>query len=90
MINLLLWLIAGAVVGWLAGQVMNDRGGLVLNIVIGIVGALIGGLLFGRPTINSSFLNTAGVFNLTSLLVSFIGAVILLAIVNIVRRGRVR
>jgi uncharacterized membrane protein YeaQ/YmgE (transglycosylase-associated protein family) len=90
MLNLILWLIAGAIVGWLAGQVMNDRGGLVLNIVVGIVGALIGGWLFGRPTINSGFFNTTGVFNLTSLVVSFVGAVILLAIVNLVRRGRVR
>jgi len=90
MLNLILWLIAGAIVGWLAGLVMNDRGGLVLNIVVGIVGALIGGWLFGRPTINSGFLNTTDVFNLTALVVSFIGAVILLAIVNLVRRGRVR
>jgi len=90
MLNLILWLIAGAIVGWLAGQVMNDRGGLVLNIVVGIVGALIGGWLFGRPTINGGFFNTTGAFNLTSLVVSFAGAVILLAIVNLVRRGRVR
>jgi uncharacterized membrane protein YeaQ/YmgE (transglycosylase-associated protein family) len=90
MLNLIVWLIAGAIVGWLAGQVMNDRGGLVLNIVVGIVGALIGGWLFGRPTINSGFFNTTGAFNLTALVVSFVGAVILLAIVNLVRRGRVR
>ena len=55
-----------------------------------IVGALIGGWLFGRPTINSGFFNTTGVFNLTALVVSFVGAVILLAIVNLVRRGRFR
>ena len=51
MINLIFWLIAGAIVGWLAGMVMNDRGGLGLNIVVGIVGAVIGGWLFGCPTI---------------------------------------
>ena len=90
MINLILWLIAGAVVGWLAGMVMNDRAGVLMNIVVGIVGAFIGGFLFGRPTINSGFLNTTGVFNQTALLVSFVGAIILLAIVNLVRRGRVR
>ena len=90
MINLIFWLIAGAIVGWLAGMVMNDRGGLGLNIVVGIVGALIGGWLLGRPTINSGFFNATGVFNLTALVVSFIGAVILLAIVNLVRRGRMR
>ena len=90
MINLILWLIAGAIVGWLAGMVMNDRGGVLMNIVVGIVGALIGGWLFGRPTINNGFFNTAGTFNVTALVVSFVGAVILLAIVNLVRRGRVR
>jgi uncharacterized membrane protein YeaQ/YmgE (transglycosylase-associated protein family) len=90
MINLIVWLIAGALVGWLAGMVMNDRGGLLMNIVVGIVGALIGGWLLGRPTINSGFFNTTGVFNLTALVVSFIGAVILLAVVNLVRRGRLR
>ena len=90
MINLIFWLIAGALVGWLAGMVMNDRAGVLLNIVVGIVGAVIGGWLFGRPTINSGFFNATGVFNPTALLVSFAGAVILLAIVNLVRRGRVR
>lgn len=84
MINLILWLLFGALVGWLASIVMNDREGILLDIVIGIVGAIIGGFLFGGPTINS------GVFNLTALLVSFVGAVILLGIVNLVRRGRVR
>jgi uncharacterized membrane protein YeaQ/YmgE (transglycosylase-associated protein family) len=80
MMNLILWLVFGALVGWLAGLVMNDRAGTPLNIVIGIIGALIGGLVTGYSTI------TQNVFNLTSLLVSFIGAVILLAIVKLVRR----
>lgn len=84
MMNLILWLVFGAVVGWLAGLVMNDREGTPLNIVIGIIGALIGGLLTGYSTI------TQNVFNLTSLLVSFIGAVILLAIVKVVRRVTAR
>jgi uncharacterized membrane protein YeaQ/YmgE (transglycosylase-associated protein family) len=53
--NLVFWLIAGALVGWLAGMVMNDRAGVLLNIVVGIVGALSGGWLFGRPTINGGF-----------------------------------
>jgi uncharacterized membrane protein YeaQ/YmgE (transglycosylase-associated protein family) len=80
MMNLILWLVFGTLVGWLAGLVMNDRAGTPLNIVIGIIGALIGGLVTGYSTI------TQNVFNLTSLLVSFIGAVILLAIVKLVRR----
>ena len=84
--NLIIWLLIGALVGWLASMVMRTdaQQGAILNIVVGIVGALIGGFLFGGPTINSSALN------LTAILVSFVGAVILLAIVNLVRRGSVR
>src|SRR5438045_2705198 len=85
MINLILWLLFGALVGWLASIVMRTdaQQGTILNIVVGIIGAMIGGFLLGGPTINS---NT---FNLTALLVSFVGAVVLLAIVNLVRRGSV-
>jgi uncharacterized membrane protein YeaQ/YmgE (transglycosylase-associated protein family) len=86
MINLILWLLFGALIGWLASIVMrtDQQQGALLNIIVGIVGAAIGGLLFGAATINS------GVFSLRALLVSFIGALILLALVNLVRRGRVR
>ena len=85
MINFVLWLLFGALVGWLASMVMRTdaQQGALLNIVVGIIGAIIGGFLFGGPTINNTF-------NLTALLVSFVGAVILLAIVNLVRRGAVR
>jgi len=86
MINLIVWLLLGALVGWLASMVMgrDAQQGAILNIVVGIIGAMIGGFLLGGPTINNSGLN------LTALLVSFVGAVILLAIVNLVQRGRVR
>lgn len=86
MINLILWLLFGALVGWLASIVMRTdaQQGALLNIVVGIIGAMIGGFLFGGSTINS------GNFNLSALLVSFVGAVILLAIVNLVRRGSIR
>jgi uncharacterized membrane protein YeaQ/YmgE (transglycosylase-associated protein family) len=84
--NLIIWLLIGALVGWLASMVMRTdaRQGPVLNIVVGIVGAMIGGFLLGGPTINSSALN------MTAILVSFVGAVVLLAIVNLATRGRVR
>ena len=84
--NLIIWLLVGALVGWLASMVMRTdaQQGAILNIVVGIVGALIGGFLFGGPTINSSALN------LTAILISFVGAVILLAVVNLVRRSSVR
>jgi len=84
----ILWLIVGGLLGWVASMIMgtNDRQGIFLNIVVGIIGAFIGGLLlaplFGTGTIN------AGDFSFGSLLVSLVGAVILLAIVNFFRRRR--
>jgi uncharacterized membrane protein YeaQ/YmgE (transglycosylase-associated protein family) len=84
----ILWLIVGGLLGWVASMIMgtNDRQGIFLNIVVGIIGAFIGGLLlaplFGTGTIN------AGDFSLGSLLVSLVGAVVLLAIVNFFRRRR--
>ena len=90
MINFIIWLLFGALVGWLASIVMRTdaQQGALLNIVVGIVGALLGGWLIspliGAATINQGDLSLAG------LGVSFLGAVILLAIVNLFRRGRVR
>lgn len=82
--GIILWLIVGAVVGWLAGMIMRDNNGVLMNIVVGIVGAAIGGFLFAGGTINNSPLTVS------SFITSLIGAVILLAIVNLVRRGTVR
>jgi uncharacterized membrane protein YeaQ/YmgE (transglycosylase-associated protein family) len=84
----ILWIIVGGVLGWLASIVMktNDQQGLILNVIVGIVGAFLGGLLlapfFGTGTINQ------GNFSIGSLLVSFLGAIILLAIVNFFRRRK--
>jgi uncharacterized membrane protein YeaQ/YmgE (transglycosylase-associated protein family) len=86
--TLILWLVIGGILGWLASMVMgtNDKQGIVLNVVVGIVGAFLGGLLlaplFGTGTINQND------FSMGSLFVSFLGAVILLAIVNFFRRRR--
>jgi uncharacterized membrane protein YeaQ/YmgE (transglycosylase-associated protein family) len=88
--NFLIWLIVGGILGWLASIVMKTDGqqGIVLNVIVGVVGALVAGLviapMFGTGTINSSDFSGLG------LLVSFGGAVLLLAIVNMVRRGSVR
>jgi uncharacterized membrane protein YeaQ/YmgE (transglycosylase-associated protein family) len=84
MIGLIVWLIIGGVVGWLAGMIMRDSQGVVMNIVVGIVGAFIGGLIFDHGEINDAPLTVE------SFAVSLIGAVILLAIVNLLRRGRLR
>jgi uncharacterized membrane protein YeaQ/YmgE (transglycosylase-associated protein family) len=79
-------LVVGGVVGWLASIVMktNEQQGILLNIVVGVVGSMLGGWLLGRGTINQ------GNFSLSGLLVSFLGAIVLLAVVNLIRRGRPR
>lgn len=84
MIGLIVWLIIGGVVGWLAGLIMRDNQGIFLNIVVGIVGSFLGGLIFDHGEINNSPLTVE------TFAVSLLGAVILLAIVNLLRRGRVR
>ncbi len=86
MIGFVLWIVVGGIIGWLASLVMRTDGqqGLFLNIVVGIVGAFVAGLIFGRGEMNNND------FSLPSLLAAFVGAIILLAIVNLVRRGSVR
>ena len=85
----LIWLIIGGVVGWLASLVMRTDGqqGILLNVVVGIVGAFLGGLIIS-PLVGVGTIN-AGI-SIGSVLVSLVGAIILLAIVNLFRRGRVR
>ncbi len=86
MINLIIWLVIGGIIGWLASIIMRTdaQQGIFLNIIVGVVGAFIGGLVISGGSINNAPLN------ITSFLVSLVGAIILLAIVNLVRRGRVR
>ena len=90
MINFLIWLILGGVIGWLASIVMHTdaQQGVVMNVVVGIIGAFLGGLLIS-PLLGSSTINQSN-FSLAGLLVSFIGAVILLGVANLFRRGAVR
>lgn len=88
--NFIIWIIVGGIVGWLASLVMRTdaQQGLILNIVVGIVGAFLAGLvltpLLGIATINQNN------FSLPGLLVSLVGAIVLLALVNLFRRGAVR
>jgi uncharacterized membrane protein YeaQ/YmgE (transglycosylase-associated protein family) len=88
--NFIIWIVIGGIMGWLASLVMKTdaQQGMFLNVIVGIVGALLGGWLlsplFGTGTINTDD------FSALSLAVSFLGAVILLAIVNLVFRGRIR
>ena len=75
----LAWIIVGAVAGWLAGIVMKSGGGLLTDIIVGIVGAFIGGFLFSA----AGLAGTTG-FNLWSIFVAFIGAVVLLGAIHMV------
>jgi uncharacterized membrane protein YeaQ/YmgE (transglycosylase-associated protein family) len=88
--NFIIWIVVGGILGWLASIVMRTdaQQGMFLNVVVGIIGALLGGWLlaplFGTGTINQND------FSIPALLVSFLGAIILLAIVNLLRRGTPR
>lgn len=90
MINFIVWIILGALIGWLASLIMRTdaQQGPLLNIIVGIVGAFIAGMfltpLFGVGTINQNN------FSIAALGLSLLGAVVLLAIVNLFRRGSVR
>lgn len=88
--GLILVLIVGGILGWLASILMRTdaQQGIFLNVIVGIVGAVIGGVLLA-PLIGGVSITT-GAFDIRSLLVSFLGAVILLAVINLVRRGSVR
>lgn len=88
--GLIILIVVGGILGWLASMVMRTDGqqGIFLNIVVGIVGALLAGFLL-NPLIGGGNI-MRGDLSMSSLLVSFLGAVVLLAIVNIVRRGSVR
>jgi uncharacterized membrane protein YeaQ/YmgE (transglycosylase-associated protein family) len=88
--NIIIWLAIGGLIGWLASLVMRTDGqqGILLNVVVGIVGAILGGWILS-PLVGVSTINQNN-FSLAGLLVSLAGAVILLAIVNLVRRGAVR
>lgn len=88
--NFLIWIVVGGVIGWLASMAMktNAQQGMLLNIIVGIVGALLGGWLIA-PLVGTGTINQND-FSIASLGVSFVGALILLAIVNLLRRGSPR
>jgi len=88
--NIVIWLIVGGLIGWLASKIMNTdaQQGVVLNVIVGIIGAMVGGFLVG-PMLGQGTINTND-FSLMGLVVSLIGAVVLLAIVNLFTRGRMR
>jgi uncharacterized membrane protein YeaQ/YmgE (transglycosylase-associated protein family) len=85
--NLLVYLVVAAVIGWVATEFMHDRSNLLINIVVAVIGAFIAGTflspIFGVGTINDAF-------TIPTMLVTLLGSVILLAVVNFLRRGRAR
>ena len=88
--NFIIWLIIGGLIGWVASMIMKTDGqqGIILNVVVGIVGAALGGWLIS-PLVGVATINQDA-FSLGALVVSLLGAVVLLAIVNLFRRGTAR
>ncbi len=84
--GILIWLVIGGLIGWLASLIMKTDGqqGIILNVVVGIVGSVIANFLLNKEGINGDPLS------MTAILWSLVGAVVLLAVVNLVRRGTVR
>ncbi|MBA3532651.1 MAG: GlsB/YeaQ/YmgE family stress response membrane protein [Ardenticatenales bacterium] len=88
--NFIIWVIVGGVIGWLASIIMKTdaQQGLLLNVIVGILGAFLAGVVL-TPMLGIATINQSN-FSLPGLLVSLVGAVILLAIVNLFRRGGMR
>lgn len=81
LVNILVWIVVGAIAGWLASLVMKTSQGLLMDIVVGIIGAIIGGWVLGLLGMGET-----GTFSIASVITAFIGAVILIAILRAVRR----
>jgi uncharacterized membrane protein YeaQ/YmgE (transglycosylase-associated protein family) len=85
MMNLLIYLIVAAVIGWVATELMHDRSNLLINIVVAVVGAFLAGY-FLSPFFKVGTINNA--ITVPTMLVTLLGSIILLAIVNLFRGGR--
>jgi uncharacterized membrane protein YeaQ/YmgE (transglycosylase-associated protein family) len=88
--NLIILLVVGGIIGWIASMIMRTdaQQGVILNVVVGIVGALLAGFIITPLIGGASIMN--GAINIQTILVSLLGSVVLLALVNLVRRGSVR
>lgn len=83
--NILIYLLAAAVIGWIASEIMHDRQSLLINIVVAVVGAFLAGY-FISPLLNVGTINDA--ITIPTMLVTLLGALILLIIVRAIRRRR--
>jgi len=86
--NLIILLAVGGILGWVASMIVGGGGGILMNIVVGIVGALVAGFLL-NPLIGGGNIMT-GDLSMSAILVSLLGAVVLLLVLNLFRRGAVR
>jgi len=88
--NFIIWLVVGGLIGWVASMMMRTNGqqGMILNVIVEIVGAALAGWLIS-PLVGVGTINQ-GTFSIGALVVSLLGAVVLLAIVNLFRRGSAR
>ena len=84
MTNLLIYLVVAAVIGWVATELMHDRSNLLINIVVAVVGAFIAGW-FISPLLHVGTINS-GAINVSTMLVTLLGSVILLAVLRLIRR----
>ena len=85
--NIIIYLIVAAVIGWAASSIMHDRSGLLVNIVVAVVGAFLAGYLLS-PIFHVGTINEAITF--PTMAVTLLGSIILLAIVRLIRHGRIR
>lgn len=87
--SIIIWLVMGGLVGWVASMIMGTNGqqGIILNVVVGIIGAAIGGWLIG-PMVGAGSINEG--FTIMSFVVSLVGAVILLAVLSLFQRSSAR
>lgn len=92
MIDFILALVMGGVIGWLASKVMNRDAdmGIMMNVIVGCVGSILGRWLLGMVGMGSGLRLRDSVFDPMTLLTALIGAVVLLGIVNLIKRGSVR
>jgi uncharacterized membrane protein YeaQ/YmgE (transglycosylase-associated protein family) len=92
MIDFILALVMGGIMGWLASKVMNRDAsmGVVMNVIVGCVGSILGRFLLGLVGMGSGLHLRDSAFDPMTLLTAFIGAVVLLGVVNLIKRGSVR
>jgi uncharacterized membrane protein YeaQ/YmgE (transglycosylase-associated protein family) len=85
MINILIYLLVAAVIGWIATEIMHDRSNLLINIIVAVVGAFLAGY-FISPLVHVGTINSG--ITIPTMLVTLAGAIILLFFVNLIRRRR--